>query len=330
MSVKANPAKVGAFVLAGIALSVVALVVFGSGRLFRHNVPFILHYENSVQGLTVGAPVKFRGVVVGRVRSIHLALDPRSHRTQVPVVIELDNDLIRDASGQDVDLEDKKFLQAQVAGGLRGSLEMESLITGRLYVQLDYHPKAGPPVFVDLELQYPEIPTISTGLAEFLKSLERVDIPHLTEKLTTVVEQLSATLNESQLKQLSEQAIRTLKSADELLASPEIKTILISLRQTSDEARSLVSELRAEIKPMAGSITNTAERASVALADLQQTLQQARQLIGRDSPLLAELDQTLAEFADAARAVRLLSEQLRRNPNSLIFGAKPREMEPSK
>jgi paraquat-inducible protein B len=183
---------------------------------------------------------------------------------------------------------------------------------------------------VDKEKEFLEIPTISTGLAEFLKTLERVDIPKLTEKLTTVVDQLSTTLKELQLKQLSEQATRTLKSAEDLLDSPEVKATISSVRQTSEEARQLVAELRSEIKPLSASITNTAERASLAITDLQKTLEQARVFIGRDSPLLSQLESTLADLGDTARALRLLSEQLRRNPNSIIFGTKPREPEANK
>jgi paraquat-inducible protein B len=327
MSAKVNSFKVGMFVLAALALGVVALVVFGSGRFFSHNVPFILHFENSVNGLTIGAPVKFRGVIIGRVRSIHLSLDSISTVSYVPVVIEVDSDLIRDASGADVDMADEIFLKKQFAKGLRASLETESLITGRLYVQLDYHENAPPPVFVDREKEHPEIPTISTGLAEFLKTLERVDIPKLTEKLTTVVNQLSTTLNELQLKQLSEQATRTLKSAEDLLNSPDVKAALASVRQATEEARRLVAEVRSEVKPLVATVTNTAERATLVMADVQRTLEQARLFIGRDSPVFAELESTLADLGDAARALRLLSEQLRRNPNSVIFGTKPREPE---
>ncbi len=330
MSVKVNPFKVGAFVLAALALGIVALVVFGSGRLFSQKVPFILYFENSVNGLTVGSPVKFRGVVIGHVRSIHLSLDSISTVSHVPVIIEVDSDLIRDASGADVDVADSAFLKKQFAKGLRGSLETESLITGRLYVQLDYHENVPPPVFVDREKEHPEIPTVSTGLAEFLKSLERLDIPRLAEHVTHLTEQLSTTLDDLQLRQLSEQASRTLKAAEDLINSAEVKTTITSVRQTSDEARQLVSELRGEVKPVVEGVTNTTARAVLALADLQKTLEQVRSVVGRDSPLLAQLESTLADLGDTARALRLLSEQLRRNPNSIIFGIKPRESETAK
>ena len=89
MNKKISPAVIGAFVLGAVALIIIAILVFGSGRLFRQTREFVLYFDNSVNGLRIGAPVKFKGVEIGSVKDIRLQLekdkereDPGDHRNR--------------------------------------------------------------------------------------------------------------------------------------------------------------------------------------------------------------------------------------------------------
>ena len=92
MARRYDPRVVGAFVLAAVALGVVAAVYLGAGRVLQHRVRFVVVFSEDLAGLEVDAPVKFRGVPVGRVSSIHLSMgsatDPL-RELSMPVVIEL-------------------------------------------------------------------------------------------------------------------------------------------------------------------------------------------------------------------------------------------------
>src|SRR5215471_17776495 len=90
MNKKMSPAMIGAFVLGAIALIVIAILVFGSGRLFRQTRDFVLYFDNSVNGLRVGAPVKFKGVEIGSVKDIRLLLEKGADVSKIPVIIEID------------------------------------------------------------------------------------------------------------------------------------------------------------------------------------------------------------------------------------------------
>src|SRR3546814_3851394 len=90
MSGKANPKLIGGFVVGAIAILVVALVVFGGGRLFQDERRVVAYFEGSVAGLQVGAPVTCRGVPLGAVTESLLRFDDRSMTALIPVYMELD------------------------------------------------------------------------------------------------------------------------------------------------------------------------------------------------------------------------------------------------
>ena len=90
MNKKMSPAVIGAFVLGAVALIVIAILVFGSGRLFRQTKDFVLYFDNSVNGLRIGAPVKIKGVEIGSVKDIRLQLEKNKELNKIPVIIEID------------------------------------------------------------------------------------------------------------------------------------------------------------------------------------------------------------------------------------------------
>ena len=90
MNKRFSPAMIGAFVLGAVALIVIAILVFGSGRLFRQTREFVLYFDNSVNGLRIGAPVKIKGVEIGSVKDIRLQLEKDKEPNKIPVIIEVD------------------------------------------------------------------------------------------------------------------------------------------------------------------------------------------------------------------------------------------------
>ena len=143
MNKKISPTLIGAFVVGALALIVIAILVFGSGRLFRQTKDFVLYFDNSVNGLRIGAPVKFKGVEIGSVKDIRLQLEQGKLINKIPVIIEIDLEKLtsRGATSADCDRwTAKPFSKAIVDRGLRGQLEMESLVTGLLYIALDLFP----------------------------------------------------------------------------------------------------------------------------------------------------------------------------------------------
>jgi paraquat-inducible protein B len=144
---RSNPKIIGAFVVGAIALAVAAVVVLGSGRLFRKEHKFVLCFPGDLSGLGVGAAVKFRGVPIGSVTAIRLnlgntppLLTKSSEESRIPVIIALSETEISARGGQ-VNLTDPNTLKEAIRKGLRGQLRLESFVTGISYVSLEILPK---------------------------------------------------------------------------------------------------------------------------------------------------------------------------------------------
>src|SRR5262249_49385960 len=132
-----NTKIVGGFVLGALALLVAALVLFGGGALFQRTTRAVTYFEGSVTGLSVGAPVAFRGVTLGSVSNVVLQMDAQTGTAIIPVYLQFDPSKITWIGGQALTAQAKEDL---IKRGLRAQLATQSLITGQQMVQLDLFP----------------------------------------------------------------------------------------------------------------------------------------------------------------------------------------------
>ncbi|HEX4211358.1 MAG TPA: MlaD family protein, partial [Candidatus Binataceae bacterium] len=131
MAKRANPKAVGIFILGALALAVLAIIVIGSGRIFQKSNRYVLFFAGNVNGLRVGAPVKFKGVEVGSVANVLLNLNidsepvPRDYSAiRIPVIISLDEHKII-GRGAVTDFSKPANLKRAIDAGLRGQLATE-------------------------------------------------------------------------------------------------------------------------------------------------------------------------------------------------------------
>jgi paraquat-inducible protein B len=336
MNKKISPAVIGAFVLGAMALIVIAILVFGSGRLFRQTRNFVLYFDTSVNGLRVGAPVKLKGVEIGSVKDIRILVGHGTGADKIPVIIEIDLKKLTSRGAADAaeTTADPEAMQKVIIDrGLRGQLDMESLVTGLLYVALDFFP--GTPI--DLvqkpgrDYDYPEIPTVPTTLEQAKGALTRV----------------ISKLEEIDFKELGANLESTLKGVNRTVNSPEIESVLRSLARLMpkvDEAvvniRNLAGTTEAKVKILADDLQQTSGDARLALKQAGDALKQTQETMKRaeaavanietltdlDSTVNYELVKGLKDVSSAARSLRSLTDYLERNPRAPIFG-KPNSKE---
>lgn len=356
MSKRASPTIIGAFVVGAVALVVVGLVVFGSVNLFRRPLTYVLFFDTTVSGLSVGAPVEFRGVKVGEVSRI----EARWGTEWVTVFVKLDLRTIRGAGEHALQEVEEGLTQAILERGLRGQLRWQNFITGQLYVALDLFPNT-PIKLVGLDKSLPEIPIVPTTLQQFTEQ---------AEKLLTKLQEL-------QLDKLLDSSVEALEGVSALVRSPELKTavrsgaafladaekfahrlaedagpLLTSLKQTSDtagtavtdvardarrllerveaevatlnvlmnDAQRLVRKAEGEIGPLATSFKSAAEEARATLAKARVTLATIDGTADGDSRLGYQLFQTLQDLGAASRSLRALADYLERHPEALLQG----------
>ena len=171
MSRQANPTLIGAFVLGAVILGVTVILLLAGGQWFQERRQHVLYFEGSVQGLQVGSPVVFLGVKVGTVKRIRLGIDAEPRRFMVPVIIEVEPNAVESRRGEQIDLRERSAVRLLVARGLRARLKMQSLLTGQLYIDLDFYPDK-PAKFVAIDSEVSEIPTILTAVEELTSKLE--------------------------------------------------------------------------------------------------------------------------------------------------------------
>lgn len=262
---------------------------------------FVLVFKESVRGLAVGSPVDLRGVTVGEVTKIDVAVNPNRSEFSVPVEIQLypEHLLAQSATGPRQEVpepggaESRALLDDLVAHGFRAHIKSGSLLTGQLFVALDFVPNARP-AKIDWGNTPPRFPTVpgsmeklQKNLIEIVQKIEKLPLDRLADDAGKTMKSLDVTLKS---------ADKLLKNMDSTLV-PEARSVLTQSRQAIDEVRKTLSEART-------------------------TLGGANEVLAADAPVQIDLRDTLREVSKAAQSLRVLSDYLERHPESLIRGKK--------
>ncbi len=322
MSTKVSPTVIGAFVIGAVALIVIAILLLGSGRLFRQTRDFVLYFDNSVNGLRVGAPVKFKGVEVGTVKDIRLQLEKGAEVNKIPVIIEIDLEKLTLRGAAPQIAVDREAFHKAVVDGFRGQLEMESLVTGLLYVALDFFP--GTPInFVqqdNVNNKYPEIPTLPTSLEQAkgavdrtLNKLEEIDFKRLIDSLTKTSDEVG------QLVRVNSPTVKSiLQSVDQ--AMPQLRGAILDFRTLTATANNNVTNVSADLHQTLTAAHSAIEQIAATMKEAETTIISVRATVDPNSPTFYELTKSLREVSMAASSIRLLADSLDRNPQAIILG----------
>lgn len=251
----------------------------------REVLRLVMVFNESVRGLALGAPVDFRGIVVGEVAAINIDIDPATRNVVMPVDVDIYPDRWRTRSLKSAAVglkilaydASKPASQMQafyglLARGLRAQLRTKNLLTGQLYIALDFFPDA-PKITFDPSKTLREVPTTRSSLRE----------------LQSTITAVAAKIEGLPLEDISN-----------------------DLRQTLQNANKLIQRLDAELAP----------EAHAALGDARKALGSADRALRADSPLQQDAREAMREFAYAARAFRVLADYLERHPEALLRGKK--------
>lgn len=328
MSAKANYFKIGLFVIIATLIAVIIVIVLGAGMLFREEVMVETYIDGSVQGLDVGAPVKFRGVKVGEVREITLPrIAYKLRQTAYPYVIvrfTIDWGLIGVEKK-----ERKEFLSrlkvATEEFGLRVRLASQGL-TGVAYLEADWlDPERFPPLEFDWEPKYPVIPSapstltaIKESIDKISSSLEKVNFEELADDVKGTLNAIEEKVEGIDTKGISDNVVDLLKEVR--LTDKRLKQILD--KPEIDDALSDLRETMANAKTLTGSLSNK----------LPETVAEIRKAIRRIDNMISSQQYDIEVMIENLRLIssniRELTENIKRYPSEIIFGKPPAPSKP--
>ena len=350
MSLKANYFKLGLFVFGAIVAGAVVLVVIGSGRWFQPKLMIETYFNESVQGLDVGSKLKYRGVVIGEVKSIGFTYNwyqqdrPMEQRARyVMVEAQIQPRLLGGRSGTG-DLTEQKKVDLEIEKGLRIRLAPQG-ITGTSYLEIDYVDPPPPVLPIDWvpgNIYIPSAPstvtTVVNSLVDTLQRLHNLDIEQALANFNRLMVTTNARIDAIDSKQISKRTVTALAKFEATLDS-------VAAKKLSDEAVALLVELRASNGELRKTLANPAlqklpDDAAAAIArirvlvddpNLPKSISQLSRTLGRIDRILGggevDLAATIENLRQITDNLRDLTEDAKRYPANVIFGEPPRPPE---
>jgi paraquat-inducible protein B len=313
MAKQANRMMIGGFVVLAVIIMAASLVVFGSGKFFQKTVTCVMYFDESVKGLSVGAPVLFQGVQIGAVTSIVLQVDPTNLQLHIPVIIEYEPEKFQVAAGnRKIHRDPQKTIPKLIERGLRAVLGMQSFITGQLVIEIGFYPDSklcyAPAKVDEVHKDYIVIPTCKSTSAKLANALEKLDLAGLERHIES-----------------------TLAGIDKFVNNPDLAASVRGLKNTLQDANKLVTRVDRQVDPLSDDLKKTVKefgklagnidgRMGGVATGLDKTMSAARGVLSADSPLMVEMETALKEISAMSRSIRQLANYLDQHPEALIRG----------
>lgn len=324
MSRKANPTIIGAFIV-GALLFLMAIVAFWLPGFGESHERYQLYFDGSVKGLSVGAPVMIKGVRVGSVRNISLRMDAQTAERDadymVPVVVELSHrHVLPDEAGGET-------MADLIEQGLRAQLELDSLVTQQLFVELTFRPQTPAKFHPHLAGDFPEIPTVRTGWQALQSDLVEIDLGELVVQATSTLEGVNRLVNAPELMRSISAFEQTLTSAHTLMSGLNEDRELINetMLSTMANVRDILNKLDgmfADGRILMGDTHTLVQQMHSSMDSVEQLLENLNLLTDEDSPTMFRAETAMDEVTETARAMRRFLEMLERRPEALLRGMK--------
>ncbi len=260
---------------------------------------YVLHFEDSVRGLTVGAPVEFKGIKVGSVTDVRLEYHEKAASFRIPVQVEIEPERIATRSEQ-LQRAPREIFEGLIKRGLRARLQTSNLLTGQLYVDLVMQPKAA----------------LKRGDKNELPTVRGVGIEQMMASAGSIMEQLERV----DYVALGADLQGTLKGTNAFVNSPQLNTALEDLATTLKSVRTLLGALEGRAEPLADNLERTLVAAREALEKAKTTMQLVDGAIAPEAPLHHHAVRLAQELTITTRSLRHLVETLERNPQALLLG----------
>lgn len=340
---RANTKLIGIFVFGAILLTAGSLFLFGSRDIFQKKRYFYAYFEQDVNGINVGAPIKFRDIEVGSVKSIVGMYDTETSIVTPRILLEFHPETLQ---GAKVAKGEYTLFQPLLQQGMRASLRSQSFLTGQLYVSLDFYENRPIRNLGADSDKYPEMPTIDSGLTEIFAAFEDLPLDALVVQLTNTLDSLDQVLaNEgisesasylptlfkdidtminaigvftaTELPPTTAQLRATLRTGDDSMTTLTDKLANETLVTLDDSMKTLTDKLSQETLV---NLSSTMQQFEVTMSQLEATLGTVQIQVDPNSPISNELTTMLREMQATASQLRTFTQYLETHPEALLRG----------
>lgn len=299
-----NKTLVGAFVLGSVMLIGLAFFLLGYGNFGKQQTAFALFFDSSLRGLNIDSPVFFKGVSVGRVRSIYIVPHAEEDSFDTVVIIELDEKLGGvDSFNEDRNflsfIQDERYMKGLIDKGLRAKLTTASLITGQLVIELIM--VNNPEPLKEIEKQkydnMIQIPTLPNVIESILSNFEGLPFREISIEFLQLLENINNALAEVNVQELNK----------------NLNKALVGMQKAENDAQNAIKEYNNIALLLKDKVPSILQHFTVFAKNSSKMTQD-------DSALMQELFLTLQALRDAANSISYLAELLENQPDALIFG----------
>lgn len=318
LTTASRPIMVGIFMLAMAALMTALIVFVSQGKLSgRNRERMVVIYDTSIMGLNVGAPVTLRGVKVGEVADIKAKLYDDSHLVLNTVFVDIYPDTIVSSDEAKPELS----LDELYHRGLGVKLKAQSLLTGLLYMEVDFYQDAHPRK-MDVETRYPQIPTVPSDFESFAQEFQNMNLPGLMADLGVLAKNLKEVTSTEAFRNLPAELNEAMRSfetmAGEMGASmTDMRNEFVGMAQGMEKMSRTVADGFPQTND---NINRMLEALTQTLDSVDETIELLSDTVAPDSPLMYQLERSATDLGRSARAVQGLAEMLEEQPNALVSG----------
>ena len=335
MSAQSNYLKIGAFILSALTITVIAIIVLSAGQWFKEVTNWETYFDESVQGLAVGSPIKYRGVKVGTVEDIEFVSDVYGPELTEEDLARYGHYVLVRGTGKPLApslTEEQREAEVvkRITKGLRVRLASQGL-TGLVYLEADYlNPVEYPALAAPWKPRVAYVPSapstisvLGAALHSIAKDLEKADIHTITKDLDTLIVEVTKLVKEANVPELSSRAAHVLadlqattQQVRRSVESPEFKSLTANAASTLKGARDLVGELLGISKQ----IKIASDKFPDASTRLERTLRRVDTLLANKSP---DIEETVDNLRAASENLRDWTENAKRYPAQVFLGEPP-------
>ncbi len=319
--------SVGLFLICGITVVILAVVWLGMSNYLEKGQFFVAYFDESVQGLDVDSPVKYRGVSIGRVQAIHVA--PDEHL--IEVILKIETNIKAKAQTTD-------FVAQLKSVGITGLMfiEIEHIDTGTVNVSPSF--KFTPPYPV-IATRASEISKIFKGVEDVFNTFRALDTQTISEQLTLALQKINRAIDEARLVELIDEFHGTLAHVQNVLQSEKVDRLLNSMEQSLDSFHQMarnadggISDIRKTVSRLDGVIVGSADDLKQITADLQTAASQIKAAMENANALLDNTNQqvdtiqrrvvgTINRIDQATESLSRFLDHIGNQPSQVIFSA---------